>query len=562
MFRTNFRIPAALVFALAAAAHADVVCIKSTGKTRSMKVRAGDACSASESALGNFGVLQAMFAAGATTTTGGTLHLDNVQLANVQIVSPIDSPAAAVAAEALTVGETLRYCTGGGYPGEVGTQFACTSSDDCNHVCVAGENTVLGKAGGYTCDTNGQCNTMLKSDGVCALAATCSEYAVLSVVGSDVYFSGFNVHVRNGQGTTETTNGRGNLIMGYNEDLGLPLGSRTGSHNVVVGSEHAYTNYGGLVAGFGNRISGEFASVTGGTGNTASRYYASVSGGALNTASGGAASVSGGYRNTASGSQASVSGGATNSAGGSNASVSGGVLNLATGPQASVSGGSQNNAAEAGASVSGGSENQALASNAAVSGGLRNTASGQNASVSGGLNNVGFGNEASVSGGASNSANKDATSVSGGSNNIADDLWASVSGGDGNAANGPNASVSGGLNNVASGGAASVSGGYYNVAYNGLSSVSGGAANHATGLYSSVSGGSSNTAGGPSTSVSGGAYNNANGDASSVSGGSNNVAAGTESVVSGGFSLTEPGFTGWRAGSEGPVAGPYTLFSR
>ncbi|HCG28775.1 MAG TPA: hypothetical protein DEU95_03285, partial [Chloroflexi bacterium] len=74
-------------------------------------------------------------------------------------------------------------------------------------------------------------------------------------------FSGCNVQIINGQGSTATVNGKGNLIVGYNEDNG---DTRTGSHNVVVGSSHTYSSYGGLVAGYDNIISGDYASVSGG----------------------------------------------------------------------------------------------------------------------------------------------------------------------------------------------------------------------------------------------------------------------------------------------------------
>jgi hypothetical protein len=39
------------------------------------------------------------------------------------------------------------------------------------------------------------------------------------------------------------------------------------------GIDHSYSSYGGFVAGFGNTLSGSFASVSGGSGNTASGKY-------------------------------------------------------------------------------------------------------------------------------------------------------------------------------------------------------------------------------------------------------------------------------------------------
>ncbi len=56
-----------------------------------------------------------------------------------------------------------------------------------------------------------------------------------------------NLQLTNGAGSTAAAmNGKGNLIVGYNEDSPIPT-SRTGSHNVIVGTQHEYTSYGGLV---------------------------------------------------------------------------------------------------------------------------------------------------------------------------------------------------------------------------------------------------------------------------------------------------------------------------
>ena len=144
--------------------------------------------------------------------------------------------------------------------------------------------------------------------------------------------SGLNVQVVNGSGKTYgTTNGLGNLIVGYNE-LGNPNGDdRTGSHNIVTGQENSFSSYGGLVAGQGNTVSDAWSSVSGGRQNTASGIWSSVSGGAGNTASGADASISGGTVNTASGIGSSVSGGFDNTASGYWSSVSGGDLRSATG---------------------------------------------------------------------------------------------------------------------------------------------------------------------------------------------------------------------------------------
>ncbi len=171
-----------------------------------------------------------------------------------------------------------------------------------------------------------------------------------------IQFSGVNAQIINGEGKTTTTNGEGNLIIGYDEEPG----SQTGSHNLMLGTHQSYTSFGGLVAGFSNSISGRYATVSGGWGNTASGEYApSVSGGVDNTASGFYTSVLGGYDNGASREDASVSGGHGNTASGKYASVSGGASNKASGEYASVLGGYKNLAEGEWSAVYGGKEQTA-----------------------------------------------------------------------------------------------------------------------------------------------------------------------------------------------------------
>jgi hypothetical protein len=165
--------------------------------------------------------------------------------------------------------------------------------------------------------------------------------------GNDVIFEGCNIHIRSGAGATHAAvNGLGNLIIGYNE--GEPEYLRTGSHNLVVGKDHSYSSFTGIVAGenntisgggasaiggFGNVVNGFGATITGGADNIASGQFSSISGGQFNTtsASAGRASVSGGHNNTASNVWASVSGGNGNTASGLSSSVSGGLMRLAPG---------------------------------------------------------------------------------------------------------------------------------------------------------------------------------------------------------------------------------------
>jgi hypothetical protein len=269
--------------------------------------------------------------------------------------------------------------------------------------------------------------------------------------GYDVIFTDVNVHIRSGSGSTSgAVNGRGNLIIGYNEDAGSNA-TRTGSHNLVVGPEHSYSSYAGVVAGYANEISGWYATVSGGVNNTASGNYASISGGEANTASG------------------------------FGTSIGGGSSNLATSYASAVFGGQSNTSSFVYTTVCGGSNNTASGDSASVSGGKDNTASGDSASVSGGVNNTASGESASISGGSSNGASGEATAVSGGFAN-----WAMIT----------NASVSGGSNNSAIGNNASVSGGSYNEASGAYASVCGGESNNATGISSAISGGYLGSVGG------------------------------------------------------------------
>jgi hypothetical protein len=135
---------------------------------------------------------------------------------------------------------------------------------------------------------------------------------------NEVVVTGANLRIVNGLGTTETTNGLGNLIVGYNELRSGGRNTRTGSHNVVVGEGNNFSSFGGLVVGAGNEISGHFASVSGGQTNTASGDFASISGGIENTADARAGSISGGMMNRIIGLEvlgfeaSSISGGSNN----------------------------------------------------------------------------------------------------------------------------------------------------------------------------------------------------------------------------------------------------------
>jgi hypothetical protein len=87
---------------------------------------------------------------------------------------------------------------------------------------------------------------------------------------SDLSFVGCDVHVEIGDssGDTLSTNGKGNLVIGFNEVAGCGGGpgqcDRSGSHNLVLGIGNAYSASGGIVSGSDNTIDGDLAVLIGG----------------------------------------------------------------------------------------------------------------------------------------------------------------------------------------------------------------------------------------------------------------------------------------------------------
>lgn len=162
--------------------------------------------------------------------------------------------------------------------------------------------------------------------------------AHLEVQGNNLVLSGMNFQVVNGSGATDgNVNGTGNIIIGYDEAGNND--EKSGSHNLVIGMEHSYSSFGGLVAGGDNEISGDGASVVGGTRHRVSGAYASIAGGFRNEARGETASIAGGEDNRVDGRSSVVSGGQGNFAGTQSAAVAGGSDNAALGQASTVGGG-------------------------------------------------------------------------------------------------------------------------------------------------------------------------------------------------------------------------------
>jgi hypothetical protein len=198
-----------------------------------------------------------------------------------------------------------------------------------------------------------------------------------------VQFHGCNVQIVNGAGTTESTNGTGNLVIGYDElpeeckvnavteEVECHPAAQPGSHNLILGTKQEFTSFGSIIGGRDNIDTGPFSDVFGKR-STASGAQSSVTGGEGGTASGDFSSVTGGKENKASGSWSSVNGGTTSTASGEASWVGGGDVNNASGERSAIAGGGFNKASGAGASVAGGIENVAGGTLSSIGGGSHN----------------------------------------------------------------------------------------------------------------------------------------------------------------------------------------------
>jgi hypothetical protein len=297
-------------------------------------------------------------------------------------------------------------------------------------------------ASGYTkTETASQADLTAARNRISALEA---KLASVTATADTLRISGVNVRIDNGAGSTATSNGRGNLILGYNESPGR----QTGSHNFLLGRSHTATGYGGIVAGASNKLVGGYA-VAVGYGNTAQGKY-SFAAGDRNTARGERSSATGGSQNTASGLAASVTGGMLNAARARWSAVAGGCGNHADGviqttpepldcirPETAyeggefgfVGGGRLGLARGVGSAVTGGEDGRALGAGSSVAGGFGNAAEGPASAVPGGRYNRALGLGSAVTGGRANRAEAEDSTVTGGSDNVAAAHYAAILGG-------------------------------------------------------------------------------------------------------------------------------------
>jgi hypothetical protein len=84
-------------------------------------------------------------------------------------------------------------------------------------------------------------NTVLGLDGLLTLTQDPNGFAT-------VRLSGVNLQVVNGEGVTDSINGLGNVVIGYNTSNEAFV-DRQGSHNIILGDDQAYPDTAGVVTG-------------------------------------------------------------------------------------------------------------------------------------------------------------------------------------------------------------------------------------------------------------------------------------------------------------------------
>lgn len=221
------------------------------------------------------------------TFSNGTVADANEVNANFDtlVIESNDQHTRLVAVEAQVAANASSIATNTTVIATQGGSIATLQTDvGANTAGVAANGAAIAvNAGGIA--TNGSSITTLQADvgtNTTDIATLETTLAGVSRAGTLLIFSGMNLQVDDGSGDTGgAVNGLGNLIVGYGENT--MSATRTGSHNLVVGPEHEYTSYGGLVAGYHGTVSGAHASVVGGQNNTAQGSYSTIAGGDGNT---------------------------------------------------------------------------------------------------------------------------------------------------------------------------------------------------------------------------------------------------------------------------------------
>jgi Cys-rich repeat protein len=285
-----------------------------------------------------------------------------------------------------------------------------------------------------------------------------------------IIFRGVNVHVENGQGNTMSSNGVGNLVVGYDEGTG----TKDGSHNIVIGKNHEYQCIASFVSGSNNKVYSPSSAAVGGQYNTVDGdNSATVAGNYNRTNATGAATLAGGKNaslpNIVNGENAAIVGGDDNTANAENSVILAGGKNTteSSGSNALIAGGTRHTTkTEASMAILGGRENTATQHGSTVVGGWNNQALNNRGTAVGGKNNKATAFDSTVVGGLSNETSGTYSTVTGGKDNEASSTQATVTGGRNNVASGNNSLVIGGNAATESRSDTVSSGGDIDVGYN------------------------------------------------------------------------------------------------
>ena len=95
------------------------------------------------------------------------------------------------------------------------------------------------------------------SCGAGTTAVLAPTYIALGVGGKPTaQFASVNVQIVSGSGATDgTVNGKGNLVIGYDENTSGR--AQTGSHDLILGKSNSWTGYSEVIAGSGDTVSGK-----------------------------------------------------------------------------------------------------------------------------------------------------------------------------------------------------------------------------------------------------------------------------------------------------------------
>jgi len=391
---------------------------------------------------------------------------------------------------------------------------------------------------------------------------------------NQVFFEGCNVHIVNSTGlggTEDRGNGLGNLIIGKNTcpigapncdpvNPGYPSGAdpnRMGSHNIIVGNGHTWTEeaVNSVVFGLENIIAGPNSAILGGRINKNSGITNAIVGGRGNIINQDTSEsiLVGGQLNRIFNAQFSV-------VTGGNSNVIQNVINT------SLVGGSRNEITGNNSVILGGTDNTVISEDSSILGGSGNITKGKNSVIVSGENNITQGHHAYILGGRKNFAGGEYSSVLNGFFNQATGKHAMVSTGYLNSAKGDYSFVATGgggfcqesgnwiwclqrRGNIAEGNFTSIIGGYSNKSIGKYSAIISGSENTTPGLSSVVVGGSSasntilpllfpaydgNSSEGRYSVIVGGRSNKAHGAYSGIFGGGTNETFGGDSVIIGG----------------------------